>query len=114
MTEDGSNVYDVNINKINLVAKTEESGIRVTELVKPNTKVTGSGSRNNPWVFIRKFKVEFNGNTADSGKMDPIICDFGNDCALPKMYIRKLDIHLMDGQQDLMKSQTSVMKVMLI
>ena len=30
MTEDGSNVYNVNINKINLVAKTEESATRVT------------------------------------------------------------------------------------
>ena len=89
MTEEGSNIYNVNINKLSLVAKTEESGIRVTELVKPNTKVTGSGSRNNPWVFIRKFKVEFNGNTADSGKMDSIICDFGNDCALPKNVYKK-------------------------
>ena len=89
MTEEGNNIYNVNINKLSLVAKTEESGTRVTELVKPNTKVTGSGSRNNPWVFIRKFKVEFNGNTADSGKMDSIICDFGNDCALPKNVYKK-------------------------
>ena len=83
MTEDGSNVYDVNINKINLVAKTEESGTRVTELVKPNTKVTGSGSRNNPWMFIRKYKISFNGNTSTSGRMDTITCDSGSNCTLP-------------------------------
>ena len=75
MTEDGSNVYNVNINKINLVAKTEESGTRVTELIKPNTKVTGSGSRNNPWMFIRKYKISFNGNTSTSGRMDTITCE---------------------------------------
>lgn len=83
MTEDGSNVYDVNINKINLVAKTEESGTRVTELVKPSTKVTGSGSRNNPWMFIRKYKISFNGNTSTSGRMDTITCDSGSNCTLP-------------------------------
>ena len=83
MTEDGSNVYDVNINKINLVAKTEESGTRVTELIKPNTKVTGSGSRNNPWMFIRKYKISFNGNTSTSGRMDTITCDSGSNCTLP-------------------------------
>ena len=83
MTEEGSNVYDVNINKINLVAKTEESGTRVTELIKPNTKVTGSGSRNNPWVFIRKYKISFNGNTSTSGRMDTITCDSGSNCTLP-------------------------------
>lgn len=83
MTEDGNNVYDVNINKINLVAKTEESGTRVTELVKPSTKVTGSGSRNNPWMFIRKYKISFNGNTSTSGRMDTITCDSGSNCTLP-------------------------------
>ena len=83
MTEDGSNVYNVNINKINLVAKTEESGTRVTELIKPNTKVTGSGSRNNPWMFIRKYKISFNGNTSTSGRMDTITCDSGSNCTLP-------------------------------
>ena len=83
MTEEGSNVYDVNINKINLVAKTEESGTRVTELIKPNTKVTGSGSRNNPWMFIRKYKISFNGNTSTSGRMDTITCDSGSNCTLP-------------------------------
>ena len=83
MTEDGSNVYNVNINKINLVAKTEESGTRVTELIKPNTKVTGSGSRNNPWMFIRKYKISFNGTTSRSGRMDTITCDSGSNCTLP-------------------------------
>ena len=83
MTEEGSNVYNVNINKINLVAKTEESGTRVTELIKPNTKVTGSGSRNNPWMFIRKYKISFNGNTSTSGRMDTITCDSGSNCTLP-------------------------------
>lgn len=83
MTEEGSNVYDVNINKINLVAKTEESGTRVTELIKPDTKVTGSGSRNNPWMFIRKYKISFNGNTSTSGRMDTITCDSGSNCTLP-------------------------------
>ena len=83
MTEDGSNVYNVNINKINLVAKTEESGTRVTELIKPNTKVTGSGSRNNPWMFIRKYKISFNGNTSTSGRMATITCDSGSNCTLP-------------------------------
>ena len=83
MTEEGSNIYNVNINKINLVAKTEESGTRVTELIKPNTKVTGSGSRNNPWMFIRKYKISFNGNTSTSGRMDTITCDSGSNCTLP-------------------------------
>lgn len=83
MTEEGSNIYNVNINKLSLVAKTEESGTRVTELIKPNTKVTGSGSRNNPWMFIRKYKISFNGNTSTSGRMDTITCDSGSNCTLP-------------------------------
>ena len=41
MTEEGTKVYNVNVSKLDLVSKTENSGTRVTEFVKPSTKVIG-------------------------------------------------------------------------
>lgn len=34
-----------------------KSGIRVTEFIEPSTRVKGSGSRNNPWYFLPKYKI---------------------------------------------------------
>lgn len=84
MTESGNSVYNVKVNSVDLVTKTEESGTRITEFVKPSTRVTGSGTRTNPWVFVKKYKIDFNGNTASSGRMSTVICDLGSDCKLPK------------------------------
>ncbi len=33
------------------VSASDKKGVRVTEFVKPNTKVKGAGSKANPWVF---------------------------------------------------------------
>ena len=52
MTENGNNVDAVDVRKINSVSKTDSLESRITELVIPETRVSGSGSRNNPWKFI--------------------------------------------------------------
>ena len=52
MTENGNNVDAVDVRKINSVSKTNSLESRITELVIPETRVSGSGSRNNPWKFI--------------------------------------------------------------
>lgn len=52
MTETGSNVYVVNTNKLEAKSKTESYESRITEYVKPAVKVSGDGSRSNPWVFV--------------------------------------------------------------
>ena len=58
MTENGNNVDAVDVRKINSVSKTDSLESRITELVIPETRVLGSGSRNDPWKFITpKFNV---------------------------------------------------------
>ena len=58
MTENGNNVDAIDVRKINSVSKTDSLESRITELVIPETRVTGSGSRNDPWKFITpKFNV---------------------------------------------------------
>lgn len=52
MTENGNKVDAVDVRKINSVSKTDSLESRITELVIPETRVTGTGSRNNPWKFI--------------------------------------------------------------
>ena len=50
--------------------KTEEYGIRVTEFVKNTAKITGEGTRENPWEFVkRQYEVKIvaeNGTVAKS------------------------------------------------
>ena len=84
MTEENNKIYNVNVNKLDLIAKTENSGTRVTELVKPTTKVIGEGTRTNPWVFVRKYRVVFSGNGSTEGRMEAISCDYNYNCNLPK------------------------------
>ena len=83
MTESGNNVYKVDVNKMNLVTKEDYNESRITEFVKPNTKVTGNGTRNDPWVFMGKYRIIFKGN-GGKGEMGDIICDFDENCTLPK------------------------------
>lgn len=89
MTEEGNNVYNVKTNKIDLLSKIENSGTRVTDFVMPTVRVTGTGTRTNPWEFIRKYKVAFNGNSSTNGSMDTIVCDTGISCKLPSNAYRK-------------------------
>ncbi len=89
MTEEDSKVYNVNVNKLDLVSKTESSGTRVTEFVKPSTKVVGEGTRTNPWVFVRKYRVVFSGNGSTEGSMESISCDYNYNCSLPKNSFKK-------------------------
>lgn len=84
MTEEDTKVYNVNVSKLDLVSKTENSGTRVTEFVKPTTKVIGEGTRTNPWVFVRKYRVVFSGNGSTEGRMEAISCDYNYNCSLPK------------------------------
>ena len=89
MTEEGNNVYNVKTNKIDLLPKIENSGTRITDFVKSGVRVTGTGTRTNPWEFIRKYKIAFNGNSSTNGRMDTIVCDTGTLCKLPSNAYRK-------------------------
>ena len=46
------------------------SGVRVTEYVRPNTVVTGKGTINNPWEFVRSYKVAVTSSNENFGKID--------------------------------------------
>lgn len=89
MTEEGNNVYNVKTNKIDLLPKIENSGTRITDFVKSGVRVTGTGTRTNPWEFIRKYKIAFNGNSSTNGRMDTIVCDTGTPCKLPSNAYKK-------------------------
>ena len=61
MTENGNNVDAVDVRKINSVSKTDSLESRITELVIPETRVLGSGSRNDPWklnLLTLKYQVK--------------------------------------------------------
>ena len=53
-----------------------KSGIRVTEFIEPSTKAKGSGSRNNPWYFLPKYKISL--ETSDYRK-GQILNEIGRD-----------------------------------
>lgn len=52
------------------VKKTEElSALRVTEHVMNHVKVSGSGTKNDPWIFLPLFKVVVKNNTPSYGNV---------------------------------------------
>ncbi len=52
LTQSGSSRYYINsVNGLSTKSDTETSSIRVTEFVKPNISVSGSGTYFNPWIF---------------------------------------------------------------
>ena len=58
MTETGNNVDTVDVRKISTISKDNSLESRISELIIPETRVTGNGSRSNPWMFIiPEFKV---------------------------------------------------------
>ena len=58
MTETGNNVDTIDVRKISTISKDNSLESRISELIIPETRVTGNGSRSNPWMFIiPEFKV---------------------------------------------------------
>lgn len=47
-----------------------ESGVRVTEFVKPETKVKGKGTQTTPWVFVNQYKVTVKSSNKSFGTID--------------------------------------------
>ncbi|UKI58459.1 MAG: hypothetical protein L6V81_03395 [Clostridium sp.] len=61
MTAFNNGAYIVDIRKLNTTSTLGSFESRITELVIPETMVTGTGSRNNPWMFvIPEFKIAIN------------------------------------------------------
>lgn len=61
MTDSSDMVDVVNLRKITNENKNNTFESRVTEYIIPETKITGSGSRNDPWVFkMPKYKITIN------------------------------------------------------
>lgn len=61
MTKLNNSVYAVDIRKISNVSISHSYESRITELIIPETMVSGSGSRDNPWMFITpEFKITIN------------------------------------------------------
>ena len=61
MTDSSDMVDVVNLRKITNENKNSTFESRVTEYIIPETKITGSGSRNDPWVFkMPKYKITIN------------------------------------------------------
>ena len=47
------------------------SGVRVTEFVKPEIKVTGNGTYANPWVFVKQYIITIKPNNSEYGTVTP-------------------------------------------
>ena len=62
-----SRYYVNNVSGLNIQSDTYSSGVRVTEFVKPQISVTGSGTYNNPWVFDNTYLVNLRTNNKKLG-----------------------------------------------
>ena len=62
-----SRYYINNVSGLNIQSDTYSSGVRVTEFVKPQISVTGSGTYNNPWVFDNTYLVNLRTNNKKLG-----------------------------------------------
>ena len=62
-----SRYYVNNVSGLNIQSDTYSSGVRVTEFVKPQISVTGSGTYNNPWVFDETYLVNLRTNNKKLG-----------------------------------------------
>ena len=70
LTNNGTNQYYID-NTILEKDVSEQSGIRVTQFVKPSVNVTGKGTYVNPWVFREQFSVEARSSSLTYGTVSP-------------------------------------------
>ncbi|MGM9875231.1 MAG: leucine-rich repeat protein [Bacilli bacterium] len=74
LTENGTKVYMIDnsaTDNISLQEKTTLSGGRITEYVREETGVSGSGKYIDPWVFIERFKVTAQSSNTSWGTVTP-------------------------------------------
>ena len=71
MTEDGSNIYNIDTNGIKTIAKTSKSGDRVTEYIKEDVVVTGTGTYVDPWMFTDKYELNVSTNEPSHSTISP-------------------------------------------
>lgn len=64
MTENSGKIYEIKTGfkeTMHLIDKTSKSGSKITEYIINKTRVTGTGSYADPWMFIKpEFKVKIN------------------------------------------------------
>ena len=109
LTDSGNGTKYIIDNTIKPYSMLNTSGVRVTEYVRKETKVTGSGTLNNPWEFVDQYEVAmwsdnpklgkildevkivakdsnsdviFDYETAPGYKLDKIDCNFANDIVI--------------------------------
>lgn len=68
-SRDSSNNYYISHKGVDIKSLYDTTGTRVSEYVLPNTKVTGNGSKMNPWMFIVKYKITVQNRTPDYGNV---------------------------------------------
>lgn len=68
-SRDSSNNYYISHKGIAAKSLYDTTGTRVSEYVLPDTKVTGNGSKMNPWMFIVKYKITAQNRTPDYGNV---------------------------------------------
>ena len=74
LTSSGNKVYMIDssaTDNISLQEKTVLSGGRVTEYIREETGVSGSGKYTDPWVFIDRFKVTAKSSNTTYGTVTP-------------------------------------------
>lgn len=74
LTENGTKAYIIDNssdNNISLKEKTELNGGRVTEYIREETGVSGSGQYTDPWVFIERFKITAKSSNSSYGTVTP-------------------------------------------
>lgn len=72
-----ANNYDMHTIDYRLTERnmSEKTDIRVTEFVRNETKVTGSGTKNNPWVFIDTYNVNLISTNKNRGTLSHTKCN---------------------------------------
>ncbi len=72
-----ANNYDMHTIDYRLTERnmSEKTDIRVTEFVRNETKVTGSGTKNNPWVFIDTYNVNLISTNKNRGTLSNTKCN---------------------------------------
>lgn len=74
LTENGTKVYMIDnsaTDNISLQEKTTLSGGRITEYIREETGVSGSGKYIDPWIFIERFKVTAKSSNTSYGTVTP-------------------------------------------
>ena len=74
LTENGTKVYMIDnsaTDNISLQEKTTLSGGRITEYIREETGVSGSGKHIDPWIFIERFNVTANSSNTSYGIVTP-------------------------------------------